>query len=76
LVVIIYGFWQLSFMEHLMKWDMVDDTFPKRLHISECLRNGDLPLWCPYQNLGLPIHADPSSYTWYPVRWVISILHG
>jgi hypothetical protein len=63
-------------MENLMKWDMVDDTFPKRFYISECLSNGYLPLWCPYQNMGLPIHADPSSYTWYPVTWIISLLHG
>jgi len=76
MVVIAYGFWQLSFMEHIMKWDMVDDTFPKRFFISECLRNGYMPLWCAYQNMGLPIHADPSSYTWYPLTCLLSLLHG
>lgn len=55
---------------------MTEQYFPWRYFISECINNGFLPLWNPYQNIGFPIHADPQSSVWYPLTWFISIIFG
>lgn len=55
---------------------MVDCFYPWRYFVGECLQQGKLPLWNPYQYLGYPIHADPSSGAWYPIAWVIGYLNG
>ena len=54
-----------------MVYDMIDCFYPWRFHIGECMQNGIFPYWNPYQDLGYPIHADPSSGTWYPLVWLI-----
>ncbi len=61
---------------HPVKWDMIDCFYPWRFHIGECLQNGQLPWWNPYQDLGYPIHADPSSGAWYPMVWFIGSTVG
>ena len=61
---------------HPVKWDMIDCFYPWRFHIGECLQNGQLPWWNPYQDLGYPIHADPSSGAWYPIVWLIGSTVG
>jgi hypothetical protein len=61
---------------HPVKWDMIDCFYPWRFHIGECLQNGQLPWWNPYQDLGYPIHADPSSGAWYPMVWLIGSTVG
>lgn len=63
-------------MQYCLKWDMVDQYFPWRYFVSECLRNGIFPQWNPYQHLGYAIHADPQSGVWYPIVWVLSLLRG
>lgn len=70
------GYWQVAFMHNILKWDMMDQYFPWRYFVSECLRNGIFPQWNPYQHWGYPIHADPQSGVWYPVVWIISFVHG
>lgn len=60
-------------MQYSLKWDAIDQFFPIRRFISECLRTGSLPLWCPYSNLGYPVHADPQSGSWYPIVWFFSL---
>ncbi len=70
------GYWQVAFMQYCLKWDMVDQYFPWRYFVSECLRNGIFPQWNPYQHLGYAIHADPQSGVWYPVVWIISVIYG
>lgn len=55
---------------------MMDQFFPCRFFISECLQNGQLPLWSPYINYGYPFHADPQSGAFYPVTWIISLFGG
>jgi hypothetical protein len=66
----------ISFFFYTMKWDMMDQFFPCRFFISECLQNGQLPLWSPYINYGYPFHADPQSGAFYPVTWLFSLLGG
>ncbi len=53
---------------------MVDQYFPWRYHVVSCLRNGELPLWNPYNFAGYPIHADPQSGAWYMPLWLFALL--
>jgi len=55
---------------------MMDQFFPCRFFISECFKQGQLPLWSPYINYGYPFHADPQSGAFYPITWLISIWGG
>jgi hypothetical protein len=75
-LLILLAFWQIAFYVHPVKYDMVDCFYPWRYFIGECLQEGRMPLWNPYQNLGSPICADPSSGVWYPVVWVIGFFSG
>ncbi len=67
------GFWQVAFFQNTLKWDAIDQYYPWRMFVIECLRSGTLPLWNPYEQLGYPIHADPQSGAWYPVVWLLSL---
>jgi hypothetical protein len=66
-------YWQVGLMQYTMKWDMMDQYFPFRYFIGECLQNGILPWWNPHINLGYPFHADPQSAFWYPVTWFFAL---
>ena len=49
-------------LQHPLKYDMIDQAYPWRYFIGECLQNGNLPLWNPYQLLGrqsMPIRKVP-----------------
>lgn len=70
------SFWQVGFMQYVMKWDLLDQFFPYRYFISECFKSGILPAWNPYQHLGWPFHADPQSGFWYPISWIIAVTSG
>jgi hypothetical protein len=63
-------------MQHPLKYDMIDQAYPWRYFIGQCLQDGVMPLWNPYQLLGSPIHADPQSSAWYPVTWFFGYLFG
>lgn len=76
LVIPVLGFWHVSLFQFTMKWDMMDQIYPWRYYISECLQHGYLPSWNPFENMGYPIHADPQSGSWYPIVWIISLLSG
>lgn len=75
-VITILGYWQIAFLYHPPKFDMIDCFYPWRYMVSENIRNGLMPLWNPYQKLGYPIHADPQSAAWYPITWLISLFYG
>ena len=76
LVAAAAAFWHVIAMQHPMKYDIIDQAYPWRYFIGECLQEGMLPLWNPYQLLGSPIHADPQSSAWYPVTWFFGYLFG
>ncbi len=76
LIVVLISFFQVAFNLQPLKFDTIDCFFPWRFYIGECLQNGQLPYWNPYQDLGYPIHADPSSGAWYPVVWLIGSTFG
>jgi hypothetical protein len=76
LAVAACGFCQLALFRHPPKWDLLDQAFPWKYFIGECLQNHLLPLWNPYQHCGYPIHADPQSSAWYLPVWIIGFLFG
>lgn len=67
------AYWQVITFGNCLKWDMVDQYFPWRYHVINCLHNGELPLWNPYNFAGYPIHADPQSGAWYMPLWLFSL---
>lgn len=64
----------LVFGSSVMKWDAVDLYLPWKFFISECLINGELPLWNPYINGGFAQMGDPG--TWYPISWLLGFSTG
>lgn len=66
----------LPLLYHPLKWDAIDQAYPWKYFIGQCLQEGTLPLWNPYQLLGSPIHADPQSSAWYPVTWFFGFFSG
>ncbi len=76
LALAVLAFMQVAFLEHPLKYDLLDQAFPWKYFIGESLQHHQLPLWNPYQLLGSPMHADPQSSAWYPVVWFIGYLFG
>ncbi|RLD59958.1 MAG: hypothetical protein DRJ05_05540, partial [Bacteroidetes bacterium] len=72
----ILGHWQIAMFRYPLKWDIIDQAFPWKHFIGECLQNNTLPLWNPYQHCGYPIHADPQSSAWYPITWFFGYFWG
>ena len=50
-------------------YDYMSEFFPNRHFIVNGLQNGILPLWLPYNGLGLPMFADPQSNFFYLPLW-------
>jgi hypothetical protein len=76
LLLTILGYWQIALFRHPLKWDIIDQAFPWKYFIGECLQHHILPLWNPYQHCGYPIHADPQSSAWYPITWFFGYFWG
>lgn len=74
LLTILY-YWQISFLQYSLKWDIIDCYLPWRYHIGECLQNNVLPFWNPYQHFGYPAFADMHSQFFLPV-WIIGSTFG
>ncbi|MES2800402.1 MAG: YfhO family protein [Bacteroidota bacterium] len=76
LLIAIVAFSELVLFEFPPIYDMMDCFYPWRFHVGECLQNGQFPYWNPYQDLGYPAHADPSSGAWYPFVWILGATFG
>jgi len=63
--------WQIFLGIGCLKWDTADIYLPWKHFVTECLRNGILPLWNPFMNSGFVQYGDPG--TWYPVSWFIGL---
>ncbi len=59
-----------------IKNDAFTGYFPPKFFMSESLAAGQLPLWNPYINFGIPQYADMSSGYWSPVTWLIAATVG
>jgi len=57
-------------------YDFADEFFPGRYFMFESIHNNIFPIWLPYQSMGLPVHADPQSGTFYLPLWILSIFGG
>jgi hypothetical protein len=76
LLTAVAALWNVAVFQHPLKYDIIDQAYPWRYFIGECLQEGNLPFWNPYQLLGSPIHADPQSSAWYPFTWFFGYLFG
>ena len=74
LLALIAVFHGIAFFTERMFWDITLINLPWRYHLSECLNNGELPLWNPYMNYGFPQMGHYE--TWYPLSWIISLIFG
>lgn len=74
LVLLIGSLWQVSFLQATMKWDIMDITLPWNYYITECLTNGELPLWNPFLNAGFAQMGIND--TWNPITWLIGWVFG
>ena len=67
-------FWPLTLQMFALKNDALTYYYPIRTLISDALRNGELPLWTPFINMGYPLHADMQSGAWNPIIWSFAFL--
>ncbi len=74
LVLLLGSLWQISFLQATMKWDIMDITLPWNYYITECLANGELPLWNPFLNGGFAQMGIND--TWNPITWLIGWFFG
>ncbi|HOY32915.1 MAG TPA: YfhO family protein [Bacteroidales bacterium] len=75
-IITIAGYYNVSLLIHPLKWDIIDQAYPYRFLIGECLQNNTFPYWQPFQQFGLPFYADPASGVWYPLTWIFGWLTG
>lgn len=55
-------------------WDSVAQFYPWRLLLARGLRNGELPLWSPYQYCGYPFVGNGQSGIFYPPNWLLALV--
>ena len=75
-IIILLGFWQVSFLVYSLKWDLIDVVFPFRYHFSESIQSGYFPFWNPYLQTGTPFFADLQAPTFYPELLIVSLFMG
>ncbi len=73
IITIIVGYFEIFSFQKTILHDAIDYYYPWRKTIVECIRNGNLPTWEFYQELGSPIMSNPQSGAWYPIIWIISL---
>lgn len=74
LLAVILGFWQVSFLNASLKWDLIDVVFPFRFYFSECIQSGYFPFWNPYLQTGTPFFADLQAPVFYPELLFTSLM--
>ncbi len=65
----------VAFMQHPLKWDMLDCYLPWRTFAAGCFAHGTFPLWDPYQSFGYPIYGDLRS-VFYPDALLAGLFAG
>ncbi|MFK7775991.1 MAG: YfhO family protein [Saprospiraceae bacterium] len=73
-LLLMSSLWQVGFLQATMKWDIMDITLPWNYYITECLANGELPLWNPFLNGGFAQMGIND--TWNPITWLIGWIFG
>jgi hypothetical protein len=60
---------RITFFRDVSHW-----IVPARAFLHQSLRAGELPLWNPYQGLGMPVPADPLYGVFYPPNWLFALV--
>jgi Bacterial membrane protein YfhO len=55
-------------------WDAQWEYWPDLVFQIEAVKDGEAPLWNPYDRLGYPFVADPQPGMLYPVTWVAVVV--
>jgi len=76
LVLLFLAFLPVSSFLFFIKNDAFNGYFPPKFFMSEALRDGQLPIWNPYFNYGLPQYADMSASYWSPFTWLFAAIPG
>jgi len=66
--------WQLLSGLRSLQWDALNFWHPWRYFISECYKNGLVPLWDPYTQAGYPVHGDLQGPAYNPEAIATSLL--
>lgn len=74
LIICLLAYWPLTFGVFSVKNDAIHYFLPYRFHISEAIRNGEMPFWSPYIYFGNPIYGDMQSGAWNPLVWLFSLI--
>ena len=70
LLFLVIAYLPLSSFLFALKNDALTTNFPNKYFFSAALQEGYLPIWNPYINFGLPLHADPGFAFWNPITWI------
>jgi hypothetical protein len=55
-------------------WDAAHEYWGDLQFVLDSLKDGELPLWNPYDRLGYPLHADPQAGVLYPPNWLLLVV--
>lgn len=48
--------------------------FPMKAFLAQCLRRGEIPLWCPHYFCGAPFLSDIQTGVFYPPSLILTVL--
>ena len=69
--LLVCALWWRVFLKHqVCAWDCVLEYWPDLRFETDSIRNGGLPLWCPWSLGGYPFYADLQSGLYAPVNWI------
>lgn len=75
-LIVFVAYLPISSMLFFLKNDAFTNYFPPKFFMSESLHAGQLPLWNPYFNFGIPQYGDMSCGYWSPITWLIASTVG
>lgn len=76
LLVVFIAYIPFTCFQNTLVNDDIDVALSTKYFAGECLQNGYLPLWNPYQIWGFPAHADLQYTNWNPETLLTGILFG
>lgn len=76
LLVVFIAYIPLTCFQNTLVNDDIDVALSTKYFAGECLQNGYLPLWNPYQIWGFPAHADLQYTNWNLETLLTGILSG
>ena len=72
-VLVIGGYWTLSFFFYVPTYDNIDCYLPYKYFASYTIHQGYFPQWNPYQMLGYPAHSDMQNGIFSPFFWLLNL---